>query len=855
MNSEQWKKVKGLFEAALELTPAEREKFLREKCGDDENLYNEVISLLKADHEPHRILEGQALDAVDLGDDFAPEGSRIGPYRIIRQIGFGGMGAVYLAERDDGQFRQKVALKIIKRGMDTDAILKRFHSERQILAGLNHPNIARMYDGGVTESGVPYFTMEYIEGKPIDEYCDNRRLNLRERIRLFRKACAAVAYAQRSLIVHRDLKPSNIVVNTEGEVKLLDFGIAKVLSEDVHPEEFSVLTKTGIRVMTPGYAAPEQIRGEAVSTATDVYALGIVLYELLTGYRPYQTDTGSPAELENIVCNTDPVKPSSLVLRKGKWEGYESDQKDSPKSIRVTRRASPEKLRRMLRGDLDTICLTALRKEPDRRYASAEQLDDDLGHYLKGQPIKARKDSTGYYFRKFISRHRFSLTAAAIFFAVITSLVVYYTVRLRTERDFARTETEKAQQVSKFLAGMFEAADPNEAKGKEITAGMLLEDGARRIREDLKDQPEIQAALMTTIGDVYFQLSRLEECKAMYYDALVLNRKLYGEHDPRTAKAYHDVGGMWHEYDQFDSAMAYYRKAFIIDSAAYGMSDTVTITDYNAIAIVTRHMGKFKEAEPMLRKVLAIRRKILDKNNLDIAYTLNHLGRMLAIEERYDEAIPLLREGLRIREHNLGEKHFEVIASKGALAGALKDEGKLEESDRIYRSCLATLIEMVGYDHQYVGAMMNNVASLAMLRGDYEGADTLFRKSIEILDRALPEDHVSRSQPLLGYGQLLTRMGHPREGEKYLFRALDLRERHYGTDHYKTALVKLQLGICYIAEEQYAEAEPFLLDAYQVLYEQYGADHDHTRLASDKLAELYRKMGEKEKAAQYLSAR
>lgn len=855
MNSKQWKKVQGLFEAALEFDPSKRDDFLKEKCGADEGLYNEVRSLLEADHKPHRVLDGQALDAVELGEDFAPEGSRIGPYRIIRQIGFGGMGAVYLAERADGQFKQKVALKIIKRGMDTDAILKRFHSERQILAGLNHHNIARLYDGGVTENGVPYFTMEYIEGEPIDEYCDNRKLNLRERIALFQKACTAVAHAQRNLIVHRDLKPSNIVVDKSGQVKLLDFGIAKVLTEDPAPGEFSVLTKTGIRIMTPGYAAPEQIRGEAVTTATDVYALGIVLYELLTGSRPYQTETGSPSELENIICNTDPIKPSSLIMKKGKWDDYHSDKEGSSKSIRATRRTSPEKLRRQLRGDLDTICLTALRKEADRRYSSAEQLHEDIERYLKGLPIKASKDSAGYHFRKFISRHGLSLTAAAAFFAIVASLVVYYTVQLKAERDLAQTETEKAQQVAGFLAGMFKAADPNEAKGKEITAGILLDHGARRICEELKDQPDVQAALMTTIGDVYFQLSRLDESKAMYYDALTLNRKLYGEHDPRTAKAYHDVGGVWHEYDQFDSAMAYYRKAFKIDSAKYGMRDSVTIRDYNSIAIATRHMGDFDKAEPMLRKVLEIRREILDKNNIDIAYTLNHLGRMLAIEERYDEAIPLLREGLKIREDNFGKKNFEVIASKGALAGALKDEGQLEESDRIYRSCLATLIEMVGYDHQYVGAMMNNVANMAMLRGDYAGADALFRKSIAILKKALPRDHVSNSQPLLGYGQLLTRMGRPVEAETYLKQALELRETHYGPDHYKTALVKLQLGICRLAEEDYSEAEPLLLEAYRILYDQYGPDHDHTRLASEKLAELYRDMGEKEKAAKYLSAR
>lgn len=827
IDSEKWKLVQSLFERALELPEDDRDRFLRGECGGDEELLREVLSLIASDRESNQFLEGRALEAVGISEDFAPEGSVIGPYQIIRQIGFGGMGAVYLAERSDGQFRQQVALKVIKRGMDTDAILQRFQGERQILAALSHPNIARLYDGGVTEEGVPYFTMEYVDGEPIDEYCRNNRLNLKDRIALFLQACRAVVYAQRNLIVHRDLKPSNIVVDKTGQVKLLDFGIAKVLGDSPMGEKPLTMTHTGMRVMTPGYAAPEQVRADPISTATDVYALGIILYELLTGKRPYQTDTGSPSELENIICNTQPNKPSTLV---GKLKGAREHAGHAGISV--------EKLARMLKGDLDTICLTALRKEPERRYLSAEQLQEDIERYLKGQPIKARPDTTIYRAGKFIRRHRFSLSFASIFVILFGALITFYTFRLAEERDYARTEAKKATEVSEFLAEMFEAADPNLSKGEEITADQLLDDGARRIHEELGDQPEVQAELMQVIGNVYLTQGKFDETFDMFRPALSIALDRYGPGDPRTADAYRNIGVAFHDLDQLDSTLYYYRKAFVIDSTVLGMRDSTTVTDLNYIAIVTRHMGDFDKAEKMLRQVLAIRRKILAPDNLELAHTLNHLGRMLSIEGRNEEAIPYLREGLKIRIVNLGEEHFEVGASRGALAGALKNIGEYDESEKLYRENSQMMEKMVGEDHHYTGAAMNSIANLRMLQGDSVEADSLFRRSLSILEKTLPKGHPSMTFPLMGLGGLLIGQGRADKALPLLKRSEKILTDVYGEEHWKTAQIYYLIGRCYRVMGVPDSAEANLTRAAKIFKRQYGTEHEFYLKTTEELKKL-----------------
>ncbi len=418
MNPARWQQVKQLFHQAAEHQPATRAIYLDEICAEDEELRRELESLLASHDEAPDFIEVPAFEAgaggsrPDDRDGFAV-GMRIGAYKITGKIGHGGMGTVYRAVRDDDEYQKHVAIKLIKRGMDTDFILRRFRHERQILSNLDHPNITRLIDGGTTPDGLPYFVMDYIEGEPLDKYCDARRLSTVERLKLFRTVCAAVHYAHQNLVVHRDLKPSNILVTAEGVPKLLDFGIAKILNTDSPAPD---ATATALRLMTPEYASPEQVRGEMVSTSSDVYSLGVVLYELLTGHRPYQLKSRLPSDLAQVICAQQPERPSAAVSRSE--EAPETDENRAstltPESVSGTRDGVPVKLRRSLRGDIDNIVLMAMRKEPQRRYASVAQFSEDIRRHLEGLPVKARKDTFSYRSSKFIKRNKVGVAAAAL---------------------------------------------------------------------------------------------------------------------------------------------------------------------------------------------------------------------------------------------------------------------------------------------------------------------------------------------------------------------------------------------------------------------------------------------------------
>src|SRR5581483_2152350 len=419
MNPERHQQITDLLAEALELEPGKRPAFLESACAADPQLRREVESLIASFEQSPSFIETPAfagspglIDGSPIEDGEPMEGRRIGQYQIVREIGHGGMGAVYLAERAE-EYREKVALKIVKRGMDTDFVLRRFRHERQILASLHHPNIAHLLDGGSTEDGLPYFVMEYIEGEPIDQYCDHHNLPVIERLKLFRTVCAAVYYAHQNLVIHRDIKPGNILITADGTPKLLDFGIAKILNPEI--SQTVEKTATMMRLMTPEYASPEQVRGEPVTTASDVYSLGVVLYELLTGHKPYRIASILPSDIERVICEQEPTRPSTAISRVEERMTYDGESvRVTPEAVSRTREGQPEKLQRRLRGDLDNIVLMALRKEPGRRYASVEHFSEDVRRHLEGLPVTARRDTMGYRAGKFVRRHKAGVAAAAL---------------------------------------------------------------------------------------------------------------------------------------------------------------------------------------------------------------------------------------------------------------------------------------------------------------------------------------------------------------------------------------------------------------------------------------------------------
>src|SRR5215510_6319587 len=520
MDPERWQRIEELFRTLVNRPAAERDAHLTRACKGDEELRIEVLSLLERDTADD-VIRGR-IASVALAFTAKPKddltGESIGPYRVRRLIGRGGMGAVYEAERDDEQFRQQVAIKVIKRGMDTDFVRDRFLRERQILATLDHPHIARLFDGGSTTDGLPYFVMEFVAGDSITAYCRRRQLSVREKLKLFRKVCSAVQHAHQRLVIHRDLKPSNILITEDGAPKLLDFGIAKLLSPD--PSEAHTRTETALRLMTPEYASPEQARGQAVATTTDVYSLGVVLYELLTERRPHEFKTYSPAEIERAFCDTEIEEPSKVVCQ-------------------MT--GAGARLARSIAGDLDNVTLMAMRKEPERRYQSVEQLSEDIRRYLAGMPVVARKDTFRYRAGKFVRRHKFAVIAAALV-AVLAVAMTVQAARIARERDRANQEAATAQAVTQSLVAMFEVADPGKARGNVITARELLDRGAEKVVRGLKDQPVVQAKLLDTIGQLYQSIGSYDREQPLLEEALKLRRRALGDESLDVATSLNHLG-------------------------------------------------------------------------------------------------------------------------------------------------------------------------------------------------------------------------------------------------------------------------------------------------------------------------
>ena len=535
---EKWDEVKELFAVALDVDPGKRSAFLRKACAGDDSLRAEVESLLSSfDSAPTFLEDSPAADLVS-AQSRALTGKRIGAYRILREIGQGGMAVVYLAERADDEYCKRVAIKMLKPGTGRDEILRRFRIERQALAALDHPSIVRLLDGGSTEEGLPYLIMEHVDGVRIDEYCDAHKLPITERLQLFRAVCIAVQYAHENLVIHRDLKPSNILITKQGVVRLLDFGIAKVLNPQWSPD--TTLTRTDGRPMTPEYASPEQIRGKAITTATDVYSLGVLLFELLSGHRPYRSAGQSLLEMERIVCETEPERPSTVIYRKEENGPALADAGSpiTPESVSSQRGLEPAELERRLRGDLDTIVMKALEKDPSRRYGTVAELAADIGRSLFHEPVLARPASATYRTRKYVRRHPIGVTVAAglvLLLAGFAFMQFFQLRRITRERD-------RATRVTEFMEAMFKVSNPSEARGNSITAREILDKSSKDIDTGLVQDPELQAQMMFVMGDVYRGLGLFPRAQQLYQRSADIRRRVLGPENSETLRSLDALG-------------------------------------------------------------------------------------------------------------------------------------------------------------------------------------------------------------------------------------------------------------------------------------------------------------------------
>ncbi len=757
MNADRRARADALLRDALDLPAEDREAFVRQAAGGDAALVAEVRALLTDALSDHTSLApgsalagafgGALLRRFDGGSDAA---ARVGPFRVLREIGRGGMGVVYLGERVDGGFTQQVALKIAAPGAASDALARRFERERQIVASLDHPHIARLVDGGRTEDGRPYFAMEFVDGERIDQHCDRLRLDIDARLALVRTVAAAVQHAHSRLLVHRDIKPGNIMISRAGEVKLLDFGIAKPIGR--HPEAGAEpLTRTDVRPMTPEYASPEMVRGEPATTASDVYQLGLLLYELLTGMRAQSLSGATATDAERIVCEADPPLPSAAALGRSSGDGPSSIPAGAAEARAAARATTPAALARRLAGDLDAIVMQAIRKEPEARYATPLDLADDLQRSLASEPVRARRGTTLYRARKFVRRNRVATAFAATVLALLVGFGAWMTVlygrasanlaRARAAETSAAHEAETARQVSDFLVRLFGVSDPGEARGNTVTARALLDDAAERIGPELESQPEVQARLMQVMGQVYINLGLYDAAEPLLRDALALVERTSGAGSVPAAEALDSLGTLAVVRGAPGEGEPYHRKALAIREAigpADGVAVTKSLTSLGSCLI---EQARYAEAEPLLRRALDIRERVLPPDSADISASLNELAEVYNRQARYAEAEPLYLRALAISEKTLGPNHPDLGYKFNNLGLLYKRMGRLDEAEALYRRALAVREKVLPPDHPLIAWTLDNLGMLYMTQKRYADAEPLFTRALDIAGRAVGPDH------------------------------------------------------------------------------------------------------------------
>lgn len=748
-DADLWHLADALFADALDLEPGERDRFLSD-ADASERVIARVRRLLDLDTEARGFLEGEgaleltlAADALSsaasaVRNDLAV-GTRIGRYRVTGVLGRGGTSTVYRAERADGTFEQDVAIKVVRADVHPEALARRMRAERQILASLSHPNLARVFDGGVTDDGRPWLGVELIEGTRIDRWADERRLTVEARVRLFLQVLAAVQHAHRNLVVHRDLKPSNILVTQDGVAKLLDFGVAKLLQPDDADARLEDTRPAEGRWLTPAYAAPEQILGEPVTTATDIHALGVVLYELLAGQRPFLGQGDASYPLERAICETEPTSPSTAVRRP-------HDDSTDASTIARARSATEAELRRSLGGDLDAIILRALRKNPEHRYASAEAMADDLSRHLEGLPVSARGDATAYRIGTFARRHMVPVAAAALLFLTVTGSAISLALSrgaLVEARAAAEAEAEQSAAAVAFLADVFRGSDPDVAPSDTVTAAELVAWGEERVTAEYGDRPEVQARLLTLLGDAWGNLGLADRGLALHERSLAIRREVHGDESPEV------VDGL------------------------------LTISQNRRMVRDPRSAG------PRVVEAIDVARRIYPAGDLAMVVPLVEMGHVLTLAAEGDSALPYFEEARRIWVANGLEDTPEHLNLLLALGPAQRSAGDLEGAAATYREILPRFRRAFPDDRSELAVHVNNAAFVARLQEDLQAADTLYREALELTRGVYGRGHPNTSVVTNNLVQVLLRLGRSTEALELLERLLPDVEELFGTDHWR----------------------------------------------------------------------
>jgi serine/threonine-protein kinase len=808
MTPDRWQTIQGLFQQTADLDTTAQAAFLAEACGTDDELRVDVETLLRAQRRAGAggfITAAIGRAARDLADAATGtrSGERVGPYRLVRELGHGGMGTVYLAERADEQYHASVAIKFVRAGAAAPELERRFRAERQILAALTHPNIAWLLDGGTAHDGTPYLVMEYVEGKPLDAWCDERDLGLEGRLALFLHVCAAVQHAHQALVVHRDLKPSNILVTADATVKLVDFGIAKLLAG-------ADAESTGtLRLMTPAYAAPEQARGGRITVATDVYSLGVILFKLLTGRTPFDFSGATPGEVERRICEDEPRAPSAEAAGPhGAW-------------------------RRALRGDLDTIVLKALRKEPVRRYPSVEQLAEDVRRHTQGLPVAARTDSWQYRAGKFVRRHRGALATAAAVLALVTGVTAFYTVRLAKERDRAQASATRADRVAEFLKTVFLETSPDGSPGgRMLTAPELLDRGAARVTTELANEPETQASLMRVIGQAYRGLGFYAKADSQLTGAIAAWRRSRAPDDKGLADILFTLSVVRRVAGDYLAADTLAGQAVALRRRLYATESTEFANVLNALAEARRYRGDYAAADSLYRESLAIRRRLLPAGHRDIADNLNNLALLLHSRGDYAGAEAMHREALALlRQLSPVGEHYEVSNSMGNLALALTAQGKHAEAETLLIAALAQRRRMFGADEPRTVFTHKTYGAVLHALGRDAEAQAVLEDALRLMRRRLAPDHPTAADALASLALVLSARGAHDSARATAARAHAAFLGRVGPAHRSTLQALRTLGLVTAAAGDRPAAESLLVRAYAGLRAQLGDRHPTTELA------------------------
>jgi serine/threonine protein kinase len=775
---DRWHRTNELFRAAAALPIEERKPFLDRACAHDPELRREIESLLDAHRRASSFLERPAEDVLDvpwkevlgraregagrpIEEPLDRIGQRVGPYRLVDRLGRGGMATVYLAERVDGQWEERVALKVVRRGVDTVDMVRRFLHERQILSSLSHPNIARFLGGGTTPDGLPYLVLERVEGTPITLYCDGRRANLDERLRLFADVCRAVQYAHQNLVVHRDLKPSNILVTAAGRVKLLDFGIARILD----PADADERTRTVLRALTPEYASPEQVSGEAITTASDVYQLGLLLCEIVAGRRPYEVRALSPARVEAAILTARPRRPSELLTEEAA----------------LARGARARSLARRLRGDLDLIVLKAVRKEPERRYPTAEALLSDLDRYRQGRPISARPDSLPYRARKLAARKPWMAPTAAVLLLATAGYVftvAHHARDMERERNVARSQAARAEEVQSLLKGLFQSANPYEPADPDVGASITVVDaldvGADRVRSELENRPAVRGELLLTIAEVLGALGQNDRATVIGEEALtVLNAA--ADADPGQASgALLHLASLAAWRGEPDSALALYRSALRRATGTYGARNPEMAPYHGQMGRFLFLDGDLDSALTHLELAVALERERQPVSESDLANRLWVLSDAYRAQGRLEEARTAMDEALPLATRASGENGVRTAFALASDAALLVEEGRREEAETDFRRVIEIFRRRFGPDHPETVATLNNLAILLASRGKLAEAEALNRQVLDIRKRTLGESHRETATSMQNLAAILNREGKYDEAETLLGQASDI---------------------------------------------------------------------------------